>query len=106
MTEGVATIRRLLGRDHASAAYADSLPLSTCDAPTRVAVNALVAAACSVGDCVGRGSGKPRVLLVADAYVGAEADAGAGAGAAPAPGAALDLAYDEAAAIIDATGTQ
>jgi hypothetical protein len=92
-----------LGRDHASAAYADSLPLSTCDAPTRVAVNALVAAACSVGDCVGRGSGKPRVLLVADAYVGAEADAGVGAvGVGLGPGAALDLAYEEAEIIMSA----
>ena len=93
-----------LGRDNAGAAYADSLPLSTCDVPTHAAVSALVAAACSAGDCVGRGSGKPRVLLVADAYVGAEADAGAGAGAALAPGAALDLAYEEAAVIMSAAG--
>ena len=88
------------GRDWSGAVFADSLPItgSGCDVQTQGQVAALVAAACRAGACLGAAAGGAEVVLVVDAYVGAEADGGAGAGA----GAALDLAYAEAAWVMAA----
>ena len=88
------------GRDWSGTVFADSLPLTggSCDAATQREVAALLASACGAGACLGAATGGPDVVLIVDAYVGAEADGGPGAGA----GAALDLAYAEAAWVLAA----